>query len=106
MPYRYWLSFDVGLSSSFERLYSWLDDHGARECSENVATVLHQKSFNAVADEIIAEVQKDNGRGTRLYLIGPTAKGHIGGRFLSGKRKASPWEGFGASTPEGESDEG
>jgi len=105
MANRYWLCFDVGLTSSFEHLYSWLDDHHSRECCENVATFLHDKAFDSVAKEIVQTLQKDNGRGTRLYLIGKVAKDRTGGRFIVGKRKASPWQGFGSEISPEERDE-
>jgi hypothetical protein len=111
MPNRYWLCFDVGLTSSFERLYGWLDDHKALECGDNFATFFHDADFETVAGEISRTTQKDNGRGTRLYLIGkapstkdPTKSGLIG-RFVAGKRKASPWEGFGSESPESNDEE-
>jgi len=110
MANRYWLCFDVGLTSSFERLFAWLDDHEASECGENIATFLHDKSFEALAAELAGTVQKDNGRGTRLYLIGKMSpkdkKMGIYGRFIAGKRKASPWQGFGTASSAEESDEG
>jgi hypothetical protein len=106
MANRYWLCFDVGLTSSFEDLFSWLDDHHAQECCENLATFLHDKGFEEVATELSQTVQKNNGRGTRFYLIGKVGKDKMRGRFIVGKRKASPWQGFGTETSSEEKDEG
>lgn len=104
MASRYWLCFDVGLTSSFEQLYGWLDDHKAIECGDNTATFFHDKPFDAVAKELTSAVRRDNGHGTRLYLIGPVqGRGYVG-KFITGRRKASPWQGFG-SAPSDERDE-
>jgi hypothetical protein len=70
MANRFWLSFDVGLTSSFEHLYAWLDDHKSKECGDNVATFVTDKSLDSIAKELTKTVTRDNGRGTRLYLIG------------------------------------
>jgi hypothetical protein len=107
-PSRYWLCFDVAMTSSFERLFAWLDDHEAEECADNVATFLHKKDFDSVATELLKVIQKDNGRGTRLYQIGTRVRAQgpgIVGRFIAGKRKAGQWRGFGGG-PVGEEDEG
>jgi len=63
-----------------------------------MAAFLHDKTFEAVAAELAQTVQKDNGRATRLYLIAKAGKDKINGRFIVGKRKASPWQGFGTAT--------
>ena len=32
-----WLSYDLGIRGDYESLYSWLDDHEAKECGDSVA---------------------------------------------------------------------
>ena len=32
-----WMSYDLGVNGDYEGLYSWLDDHDAKECGDNVA---------------------------------------------------------------------
>jgi hypothetical protein len=105
MP-RYWLCFDVGLTSSFESLYAWLDDRKAVECGDNVATFVYNKDFDSVVKELLTTIRKNGGR-TRLYLIGKRSPhGTVGGKFIAGRRKTSPWEGFGTSPSSAEEDEG
>ena len=101
---RYWLSFDVGLTSSYENLYAWLDDHQAQECGDNIATFFHVKSFDSLAQELVRVVQKDNARATRLYLIGRTKENVYRGRFILGKRKANQRQGFGSVPSGGQED--
>jgi hypothetical protein len=102
--HRYWVIFDLSLSASFERLYAWLDDRKAVECGENAATFSSDKAFNAVAKELAATMQ-DHGRGSRIYLIGRQEHSVIG-RFVVGRRRARPWEGFGSTPASDEKDEG
>lgn len=101
---RYWLSFDISLTAQYEKLFAWLDEHDAQECGENFATFFHEKPY----ERLVQELQKIlNGR-SRAYLIGvlDPAKGRPIGRFVSGRRKAPPWTGFGATPSPNESDEG
>jgi hypothetical protein len=106
---RFWLNFDIGLSTSFENLYAWLDDNNAIECGDNTATFVTNKSFETVAREL-KNACRDGG-GSRLYLIGKPPKAANGGpnlvgRFIVGRRKAPPWSGFGSVTSYDEKDEG
>jgi hypothetical protein len=34
-----WISFDLGVKGDYEQLYAWLDNHGAKECGPNLATL-------------------------------------------------------------------
>ncbi len=85
---RYWLSFDLGLHGNYEELYEWLDAQDARECGDSVASFLSEKSREKLTDEIRERVG-DNAR-ARVYLIAL----HQGGKFVLGKRKPAPWEGY------------
>jgi hypothetical protein len=117
---RFWLIFDIGLSTSFEELYSWLDDQKAIECGDNAATFVTPKSYESVEKEVRKACR--NGGGSRVYLIGPqkaasaapvpTTPGsapsgpRLIGKFIVGRRKAPPWSGFGSASSPDEKDEG
>jgi hypothetical protein len=104
MP-RFWLIFDIGLSTSFENLFAWLDDNDADECGDNAATFSSNKSVQTIVKELTAACQ--NGGGSRLYLVRRNVQGHgYVDRFIVGRRKAAPWSGFGSSSSPDEKDEG
>ena len=89
---RYWISFDLGLMGNYSRVYEWLDSLGAQECGPGIATITSAKT----RDQLATEVQ-------RLLKGAPRARAYIislkkGGRFVLGGRKASPWEGFAATS--------
>ena len=94
---RYWISFDLGLQGNYEDLYAWLDRQdykdkgdrqGAKECGDNVATFVSDKSRNAIEKEVIANLGGQ--RNARIYIV--TMAG--GGKFVLGKRKFAPWKGY------------
>jgi hypothetical protein len=93
-----WISFDLGVKGDYEQLYAWLDNHEAKECGPNLATLRY-----AFQEDLLTELTQDI-LGTvtvekrdRLYVIWrEDASGKLKGRFILGKRKAAPWVGFGA----------
>jgi len=93
---RYWLSFDLGLRGNYESLYEWLDRLNARECGESVATFTCSKT----PDQIKRELSRLLGSSARVYLVARSNKGAYVGRFVLGKRKRAPWEGYAAATAE------
>ena len=97
-----WLSYDLGVNGDYEGLYSWLDTHGARECGTSVAFLKFAHEGDLATDlkkDMEATVSLD--RRSRIYLI------HNGkGRYLFGRRKTAPWEGFGDNGDEVEEDIG
>ena len=95
-PLRYWLAFDLGLRGNFEELYGWLDTLGARECGENVATFRSTKTREQISQELSSILGTD--RNARVYLISMRQ----GGKFILGKRKASPWVGYSQQMAEAE----
>jgi hypothetical protein len=102
---RYWLSFDISLTASYEKLYAWLDEQGAEECGDNLATFEHPKGFDPLAKELSSLLTK----GSRAYLIGKQTgrePKRMLGRFILGRRKAPPWAGFGSIQSSDERDEG
>ena len=97
MKLRIWLSFDLGIRGDYEGLYAWLDDHGAKECGESLATLMFEYEKNLpdeLAEELKSAIELD--RKSRFYVIWKE-DGKMKGRFVVGKRRASPWQGLGAS---------
>jgi hypothetical protein len=89
MP-RFWLSYDLGLSGDYGPLYTWLDEMGAAECGDGVATFVNPKS----REQLSKPLNKIARNGSRLYLIGPDAKGKLVGGFVAGRRRVpAPWAG-------------
>lgn len=93
-----WLSFDLGVKGDYEGLYAWLDDHEAIECGDSIAFF----NFNVKNQEnLIEELKNDLSKNInfskrdRVYVIWKIDN-KIKGNFIFGKRKASPWEGYGA----------
>jgi hypothetical protein len=86
-------------------LFAWLDEHGAQECGDNIATFTSEEYFEDIAEEIAKKVHG----GSRLYMVGRRkAPPHsLLGRFILGRRRAAPWTGFGRGyhTNESDSDE-
>ncbi len=91
-----WLSYDLGVSGDYEGMYSWLENHGAKECGSSVAFL---KSYEFEGD-LLESLKADVGdtvtlnRRSRIYVIF-NDNGHLRGRYVVGKRKAPPWTGFG-----------
>lgn len=100
MKQRIWLSFDLGIRGDYEGLYAWLDDHDAKECGECLATFMYEYENNLseeLAEELKNGIELD--RKNRLYVIWKD-DGKMKGRFVVGKRRASPWEGHGGTPDE------
>ena len=89
---RYWLSFDLGLRGNYEDLFEWLDNHGARECADNLATFTSNWSREQIKKELLQILGSE--KNVRVYIVD---REH-GGIFLLGKRKAAPWAGYSAET--------
>jgi hypothetical protein len=84
---RVWLSYDLGLRGDYESLYEWLDEKGAEECGDSIATFNTSQSREQLQDSL-----KDILSGSpkaRIYIITRDS----GGKFIFGKRKAAPWTG-------------
>jgi hypothetical protein len=104
-----WLTYDLGVGGDFQGLYSWLDDNKAVECGNNVAffTFSFPDEIGSDADfdqYLRTELESKIGikPGNRIYIVreafDDNRKGKTIGTFVVGKRKASPWEGFGSTT--------
>jgi hypothetical protein len=102
---RFWLIYDIGLSTSFEKLFAWLDDVGADECGENAATFSSNKSPEVIAKELRNACK--NGGGSRAYLVRKNVNGNgFVGQFIVGRRKPPPWAGFGSKPSPDQQDKG
>ena len=93
-----WLSYDLGVKGDYEGLYAWLDDHEAIECGDSVSffnfTVKKQENLvEELKNDLSKSVQLS--KRDRIYVIWKNDDDKIKGKFIFGKRKASPWEGYG-----------
>jgi len=91
-----WISFDLGVTGDYEGLYSWLDSNGAKECGTSVAylTCTHPGDLMEALRKEIKEVVSLNKR-SRIYVVSRDGE-QFKGSYLIGRRKAAPWEGYGA----------
>ena len=90
-----WLSYDLGVSGDYEGMYSWLDNHDARECGSSTAFLKFSHQGDLMEDlkkEISDNVELK--KRSRIY-VAHERDGKLRGRFLIGRRKGAPWEGYG-----------
>lgn len=93
-----WISYDLGVKGDYANLYRWLDNSDAVECGDSVACIrlevpqdISPADFvKDELDEIVTFAKSD-----RVYVIWRHHDEQIKGRFIFGKRKASPWQGYG-----------
>lgn len=99
-----WMSYDLGIKGDYQGLYSWLDDHNAIECGNSIAYFQYEvNKENDILLEIKNELETkvDFKPGDRIYIVRrETDNGEklIRGKFIIGKRKSNPWEGYGSKT--------
>ncbi len=112
MEKRFWISFDLGIQGDYSHMYSWLDNHDAIECGDGNAFVKFTLSNTMTDDEFLSNLKEDLEKsisfrqGDRIYVIVYVEeKKNVMGRFIIGKRKASPWEGYGDNKGDDSSDE-
>lgn len=107
-----WLSYDLGIGGDYPGLYKWLDNHRAIECGDSVAFFFYTVDNNKL-DQLLDILFKDIDQsvelrsGDRLYVIrrvSTDTKSSIKGKFIYGKRKSNPWEGYGDTEPTGSDD--
>ena len=100
-----WLSFDLGVKGDYESMYAWLDNHQAIECGDSIAFFKYQVPSSS-ADELLKRLTKDlknsvNFRKSdRIYVAYRADDSTLKGRFIFGKRKAAPWQGYGDAETE------
>lgn len=104
-----WLTYDMGVGGDFQGIYSWLDDNNAIECGNNNAFFKYSYPDNIQTDKEFVDFMKADLEskiefkpGNRIYIIRKALDSDRNskamGRFIIGKRKANPWEGYGTKT--------
>ena len=102
MKKRIWISFDLGITGDYDRLYEWLDEHNAVECGNGFATLEYEfKNYTSEYRDLFDELKQDLSRyvedtpKTRIYVL-TLAKGLStpGGTFIFGKRESNLREGY------------
>ena len=93
-------------------MYAWLDNHKAIECGDSVAFIKYSIPHEMDDKEFVEYLSKDLEKsisfkpGDRVYLIRRVDEENCSyGKFIIGKRKANPWEGYGDSNGD-ESEDG
>jgi hypothetical protein len=94
-----WISYDLGIKGDYSGLYRWLDIHKSKECGTSTAFLNYEFKKDLISE--LTQDLKSNiefKSGDRIYLITnipkETDEKGIGGKFIIGNRKASPWEGY------------
>ena len=90
-----WISYDLGVTGDYESLYSWLDTRQAKECGSSVAYLTYSHDTELMAcllQDIKDHVTLD--KRSRIYVVRKDGD-DIKGRYLVGRRRAAPWEGYG-----------
>ena len=99
-----WLSYDLGIQGDYDHLYAQLDNHNAVECGNSIAYLEIDVTVGLDDADFIKWIKSDMEKtivfkpGNRLYIIRRITdekRDSFFGQFIIGKRKASPWEGFG-----------
>lgn len=99
-----WMSYDLGVQGDYNHLYAWLDNHNAVECGDSMVYFVYEvpdetddDTFKTILREDLESSIKFN-PGNRIYMVRRVKddkKDAYYGQFIIGKRKASPWEGYG-----------
>lgn len=91
-----WLSFDLGVRGDYESLYQWLDRYGARECGDSFVFIENYEYESDLLGELKKDIESTVGitKKSRFYVVYRNEQGKIGGKFVLGHRKASPWQGY------------
>jgi hypothetical protein len=83
-------------------MYTWLDEHGAKECGDSLAFMNYEYKKDLLK-ELKADISSaiSANKRTRIYTIhlDPATK-KMKGTFLIGGRRAPPWSGFAAGIQE------
>lgn len=90
-----WLSYDLGVNGDYEGIYSWLDNLGAKECGSSIAVLRYSHEGNlleSLENDVRGAVALD--KRSRIYVI-RMDDGKMRGRYIVGRRRGAPWEGFG-----------
>ena len=98
-----WLSYDLGVKGDYDSLYAYLDNQKAVECGDSLAffNVEFEGSDTRLENKIRNEIKESVrlSKSDRIYIVYRREDKRVGGKFLFGHRKASPWLGFGQQEP-------
>jgi hypothetical protein len=97
-----WVSFDLGIHGDYEGMYTWLDQHKAKECGDSVACFWYEHPGDLLQDikqDLTAKVSFNTNH--RVYVI-RLEDGKPRGKFILGGRRAPPWAGHAPSEEQGE----
>ena len=102
-----WVCYDLGVQADYEGMYTWLDEHRAKECGDSLAFLNYEYS-GSLLQALTADLKKSVQitKRTRVYVIyreQDTKK--MKGNFIIGGRKAPPWSGFAAAVGSADTDE-
>ena len=89
---RYWISFDLGLMGDYSHFYKWLDEQEAQECGSGTASIISNKSLDAIVSAMRDALQETPR--ARVYILARQPDGRFGGKFVIGGRRKAPWSGF------------
>lgn len=99
-----WISYDLGIGGDYQGLYTWLDNMDATECGDSMAClifkipqdndeILMAEVKNAISENVNIDSK------SRIYIVRRVVadgKTKVSGKFIFGKRKGNPWEGYGS----------
>lgn len=96
----FWLSYDLGLKGDYQGLYTWLDNHKAKECGDSFAFIQDYPYKENLTQEVKLDLEKnvEFKKSDRIYIIREAKPNFFQGIFIKGGRKnESPWNGYGSS---------
>lgn len=102
----FWLSYDLGLKGDYSGLYTWLDGKKAVECGNSIAFFKLPISTTGDIDTMISEMKLElqvevsiDSQKDRIYIMYMDSEGNMKGKFIFGRRKPAPWEGYSGPNP-------
>lgn len=91
-----WLSYDLGIGGDYESLYSWLDNHEAKECGDSVACLWFTYKGDFIEElKVDLDEKVSPNKRSRIY-VAYRDNDKLKGVFIFGRRKQAAWEGYGA----------
>lgn len=103
-----WISYDLGVRGDYESLYSWLDQHKAKECGDSLAVLTAYSHSGDVPAALKGDLKKafKVDKRTRVYIIyRESSTNKNKGTFLFGGRRAAAWTGYATSDSDVTDDE-
>ena len=93
-----WLSYELGTGGDYAGMYTWLDNHAAKECGSSAACIKNYAFEGEVLESLKSDISEavDLNQRSRIYVLyKDSGDGRMRGQYLVGKRKAPPWTGYG-----------